>query len=126
MQTNFEKDTKEVYAVVNKLSKLMIARDTSSMTKILDEDFTLTHITGYVQPKAEWLNEVEKESMKYFSAIEVNHEIKIAGNTADVMFQSLIDARIWGSRNIWRLQQKMKLEKRNGTWIILSSIASTF
>ena len=126
MQTNFEKDTKEVYAVVNKLSKLMIARDTSSMTKILDEDFTLTHITGYVQPKAEWLNEVEKESMKYFSAKEVNHEIKIAGNTADVMFQSLIDARIWGSRNIWRLQQKMKLEKRNGTWIILSSIASTF
>lgn len=126
MQKNIGSDTAEVYNVVQQLAKLMIARDTAAMTSILDKDFTLTHITGYVQPKAEWLNEVAKESMKYYSAQEVNHTLNINGNIADVTIRNMVDARIWGSRNTWRLQQKMRLEKRNGNWIILYSIASTF
>lgn len=126
MQQTINKDMKEAKAVVQQLAQLMIARDTAAMRKILDDDFTLTHMTGYVQPKAEWLNEVAKESMKYYSAKEVNHTIQVNGNHAEVIIQSMVDARIWGSRNTWRLQQKMKLEKRNGTWIILSSVASTF
>lgn len=126
MQKNIENDTAEVYNVVQQLARLMIARDTAAMTSILDKDFTLTHITGYVQPKAEWLNEVAKESMKYYSAQEVNHTININGNIADVATRNMVDARIWGSRNTWRLQQKMRLEKRNDKWIILYSIASTF
>lgn len=64
--------------------------------------------------------------MKYYSSKEVNHTVKVNGNAADVVIQNLVDARIWGTRNTWRLQQKMKLEKRNGTWIILKSVASTF
>lgn len=126
MQKNTVNDTVEVYNVVKKLADLMIARDTAAMTSILDKAFTLTHITGYVQPKSEWLNEVAKETMKYYAAQEVNHTIDINDNTADVTVRNMVDARIWGSRNTWRLQQNMKLEKRNGNWIILYSVASTF
>lgn len=126
MEKNRGNDTAEVYNVVQQLAKLMIARDTAVMTSILDKDFTLTHITGYVQPKAEWLSEVARESMKYYSAQEVNHTININGNIADVTTRNMVDARIWGSRNTWRLQQKMRLEKRKDNWIILYSIASTF
>jgi hypothetical protein len=126
MQQNIGNDTAVVYNVVKQLAELMIARDTAAMTSILDKGFTLTHITGYVQPKAEWLNEVVRESMKYYSAQEVSHTISINGNVADVTIRNMVDARIWGSRNTWRLQQKMRLEKRNDKWIILYSIASTF
>lgn len=126
MQNNTEDDTSAVMAVVRQLAKLMIARDTVAMNNILDKNYTLTHMTGYVQPKAEWFEEVVRESMKYYSAKEVNHTIKVNGNTAEVITQDLVDARIWGSRHTWRLQQKMKLEKRNGNWIILNSVASTF
>lgn len=126
MQKSTDKDSNELLAVVKRLAEHMIARDTVAMNEILDKDYTLTHMTGYVQPRAEWLNEVAKESMKYYSAEEVNHTIEVNGDTAEVMIQSMVDARIWGSRNTWRLQQKMKLEKRNGVWIILSSVASTF
>lgn len=119
-------EEESVMEVVRKLSDCMIARDTVSMSKILDKDFTLTHMTGYVQPKAEWLKEVARESMKYYSAKEVSHTIKVTGNHAEVMIQSLVDARIWGSRNTWRLQQEIKLKKSNESWIILGSVASTF
>lgn len=120
------KDEGEVLATVRKLGELMIVRDTVAMNNILDEHYTLTHMTGYVQPKEEWFGEVSRESMKYYSAKELNHNVKVNGNVADVVIQNLVDARIWGSRNTWRLQQKMKLEKRNETWIILKSVASTF
>lgn len=96
------------------------------MNDLLDKNYTLTHITGYVQSKAEWLDEVEKESMKYYAATEVSHSIQINGSHASVTGKNLMDARIWGSRNAWRLQQIMQLEKRDGKWIILKSVASVF
>lgn len=123
---NINSDEADVIATVRKLAELMIARDTVTMNNILDEHYTLTHITGYVQPKVEWFREVSRESMKYYSAKELIINVKLNSNNADVVVRNLVDARIWGSRNTWRLQQKMKLEKRNGAWIILKSVASTF
>src|SRR5688572_20062316 len=126
MDEKLNTDEAQVLAVVRQLAQLMIKRDTAAMNQILDEKYTLTHMTGYVQPKNEWFDEVMKESMKYYSAKEVNHSIEVNGNTATVLMQNLVDARIWGSRNVWRLQQKVTLQKRNGKWIILKSVASTF
>lgn len=126
MEENITNDEAAVLATVRQLAELMIARDTAAMNNILDKNYTLTHMTGYVQPKAEWFDEVQKESMKYYSAKEVSFSVKMKGDKADVIVQNMVDARIWGSRNTWRLQQKMQLEKRNAKWIILKSVASTF
>lgn len=115
-----------VLAVTRQLTRLMIERDTMAMNKILDKNYTLTHMTGYEQSRSEWFAEVEKESMKYYLAQEVAHSVKIEGNRAEFVQQNLVDARIWGSRNTWRLQQVFQLEKREGSWIILNSVASTF
>jgi hypothetical protein len=126
MQKNIESDTTAVLEVVRQLAALMIARDTAAVNKILDKNYTLTNTTGYVQPKAEWFNEIAKESMKYYAARELSHPINLNGNTAEVIIQNLVDATIGGNRNIRRLQQKLKLEKRNKNWIVLSSVASRF
>lgn len=124
--TNNKNDEAQILALVRQLTQLMIERNTIEMNKIFDKDFTLTHITGYVQPKEEWFAEIEKESMKYYSYREVNTSVKINGDKAEFIGQNILDARIWGSRNNWRLQQTMQLEKRNGKWIILKSVAKTF
>ena len=64
--------------------------------------------------------------MKYYSYKEVKTSVEIFGDKAKFVGQNILDARIWGSRNNWRLQQTMQLEKRNGKWIILKSVATTF
>jgi hypothetical protein len=126
-QTAMEIDDKsQVIALTRQLTQLMIDKDTAGLNNILDTHFTLTHITGYVQSKAEWLAEIESERMKYYAYKEVKTAVEINGNNATFTGQNLLDARIWGSRNNWRLQQKMLLEKRNGKWIILTSVATTF
>lgn len=126
MNDPVNKDEVAILAVTRQLTQWMVERDTAAMRTITDQNFTLTHITGYVQPRSEWFSEIEKESMKYYSAKEVAHTIKVEGNKAVFMNQNLLDARIWGSRNTWRLQQTMQLEKQGGKWIILNSVAKTF
>jgi hypothetical protein len=116
----------EVYHVVKKLGEAIIKKDTDSLSIILDSQFTLTHITGYVQSKKEWIHEIVEESMKYYSINELEHAIHLNENNASVRMRSLVDARVWGHRNTWRLQQNLELEKRNEDWIILNSVASMF
>lgn len=127
METNQNADsTSQVLAVARQLNQLMIVRDTAGLDEILDADFTLTHITGYVQSKEEWFSEIASEKMKYYSYKEVKTSVEIKGNRATLIEQNMLDARIWGLRNSWRLQQVMELENRNGNWIILKSVATTF
>lgn len=121
-----ETDKLEILEKTRQLTQFMIDRNTLELNKILDANFTLTHITGYVQSKAEWFSEIESERMKYYAYSEVKTEITIDGNKAIFTGQNILDARIWGSRNNWRLQQILHLEKRNGNWIVLHSVATTF
>ena len=125
-QIDMKNEEDQIIAVTDSVIQYMIERNTTDLSSILDKDFTLTHITGYVQSRKEWFSEIETEGMKYYTAKKIKHEVKISGNNAVSTVQHLLDARIWGSRNTWRLQQKMKLEKRNDHWIVVSSIASTF
>lgn len=111
---------------VRQLIQLMIQRDTSAMALFLAPSFTLTHITGYVQSRAEWLSEVQTESMKYYSAREVSIDSHSAGGRTVVTIRHQLDARIWGSRNVWPLQQVMTLEEQDGRWLILQSVATLF
>jgi hypothetical protein len=115
-----------VLDLTRQLTQLMINRDTKGLNKILDAHFTLTHITGYVQSREEWLSEIASERMKYYANKEVNTIVEISGNKATFIGQNLLDARIWGSRNNWRLQQTIQLENRDGQWIILRSVATIF
>ena len=87
MEQKNPEEEKAVIAVVNKLSELMIAKNLRGMEEILDQNFTLTHITGYQQSKVEWYKEVESESMKYYSVKEVSKTVKINGDKAQVCLQ---------------------------------------
>jgi hypothetical protein len=127
METHKENAEKsQILDKTRQLTELMIDRNITGLNKILDAAFTLTHITGYVQSKEDWFSEIESERMKYYSYTEVQTSVKIEGDKAVFVGQNLLDARIWGTRNKWRLQQTMHLEKRNGSWIIVKSVATTF
>jgi hypothetical protein len=123
---NMTSEENQIIAATDSVIEYMIEKNLNGLKSILDKDFTLTHITGYVQSRKEWFSEIETEGMKYYSAKKIKHDVSISGDQAVSTFQHLLDARIWGSRNTWRLQQKMKLVKRNNQWIVVSSIASTF
>ncbi|MCP1661318.1 nuclear transport factor 2 family protein [Neisseria perflava] len=108
------------------LNQAAVQQDIATMDRLLDDHFTLTHITGYQQPKAEWLAEVRSGSMKYFEFKEENTDLKINGTHATLVSQNLVDANIWGARNVWRLQQTVDFTLTDKGWRIDRSIASLY
>lgn len=126
MSNKIEDNKVEILTVTRSLTQFMIDKNTPEMKKLLDDNFTLTHITGYVEPREEWLLEIENEAMRYYSFTEITVSVNIDGDKAVFIGQNILDARIWGTRSKWRLQQTMQLEKKKDNWIILKSVAALF
>ncbi|KRO00691.1 nuclear transport factor 2 family protein [Companilactobacillus kimchiensis] len=109
-------------------NKAMVEKDLATLNEILAPSMELTHMTGYVQPKLEWINQIQNDEMQYFSSKEDNiKDIQIEGNKASFTSQNLVQARIWGGGvNTWPLQMKVYFEKQNDKWIIVKQVASTY
>lgn len=120
-----EEILKQLYRQVN---DAMVAKDTKKLAELLEPDTVLIHMTGYVQPVTEWLEQIDTGDMIYYSWQEdAIKNIKIKGNTASLIGQSRVKARIWGAGpSTWRLQIKMEFENVDGKWKIIKQTASTY
>jgi len=88
--------------------------------------FTATHITGYVQPKDEWLADITSGQMQYHATEQVSWELTINGDTATIESRTRVDATIYGSRRVWNLTGTAHLAKVDGQWKVMRSVAGTF
>lgn len=87
----------------------MVLGDTGALEDLLAPDFTLTHMTGFLQPKQEWLAAVDADEMQYHRIRDVETTFR-SGPDGDVLVvRTMTDATIWGSRGDWRLQLELQL-----------------
>lgn len=120
-------DKQQIIMLYRQENQAMIDKDLATLEKILSDDMHLIHMTGYDQSKKEWLEQIKNEQMSYFSSEEeCIKDIKIKGNNASFIGQNKVDARIYGSRNIWNLEMKMFFEKRKSSWVIVRQEACTY
>jgi vacuolar-type H+-ATPase subunit E/Vma4 len=109
------------------MSRAMTEKDTRKLDSLLDKNYTLTHMTGYVQPRQEWLSAIDSEEMKYYEFKEVSEVVEsITDNKAVIVGKNKVRARIWGMNGTWNLQLTSNCELRNGKWIALKTVATTF
>ncbi|MGW5433186.1 nuclear transport factor 2 family protein [Streptomyces sp. NPDC004059] len=105
----------------------MLEGDTPSLDDLLDDGFTLTHMTGYVQPKAEWLAEMRAGQFIYHAIDEVDTSLKADGDgTARLTVRTMTDATVYSSRADWRLLLTTDYGPRSDTWSPLRTVATTW
>jgi hypothetical protein len=104
----------------------MLDQDTELLDNLLDAEYTLTHMTGYVQTKADWLAQVASGEMRYHSARPGDTTIEVTGDRAVLVGRSVVDATIWGARGTWNLQLTTTYQRRDGDWTALDTVATTF
>lgn len=121
-------DKEAIIDLYRRENKAMVDKDIVTLNQILAPTMQLTHMTGYVQPKFEWIDQIQNEQMKYFSSVEENiKNINIDGNHASLVGQNKVKASIWGSGVVtWPLQMKVNFTKVDGKWIISDQVASTY
>lgn len=120
-----EETLKNLYRQIN---QAMVDKDMVQLESLLKPDTVLVHMTGYVQPISEWLDQIDSEEMCYYSwQEEAIKDIQIRGNRASLIGQSRVKARIWGAGpHTWSLQMKVNFENIDGTWLVAKQVASTY
>ncbi|WP_419883484.1 nuclear transport factor 2 family protein [Peribacillus sp. B-H-3] len=118
-------DKQNILAIYQRIDDAMVNKDTETLDKILDADYVLVHMTGYHQGKQEWLEQIENEQMKYFKIMPRKTAITIDGNSAILVCETKIDARIYGFRNTWSMKMEMHFEKRGDNWYPVNAIATS-
>jgi hypothetical protein len=116
----------EVLAAYRAHLRAMADGDTDALDERLDDRFTLTHITGYEQPKAEWLSQMRAGQFVYHRVTEKNVTVDVEGDTARLVGRIVTAATVYGTHADWPLQFTMDYARDGGTWIALRSVATTW
>jgi hypothetical protein len=116
----------EVVAAYREMYRGMVEQDIDLLDELLDDEYTLEHMTGYVQPKREWLQHIASGRMRYHAERETSTTVTVTGGTAVLVGQSVVDATIWGGRGTWRLQLTTRYERRHGHWLAMDTVATTY
>ena len=104
-------------------------KDAQGMAAVLADDYVLVHMTGMRQGKQAYIQAVCDGTLNYYSTMHDSIDVDVAdgGNTATICGRSRVNAAVFGGgRNTWRLQQRLKAEKRDGRWLLVESRASTY
>ncbi|MET7778962.1 nuclear transport factor 2 family protein [Streptomyces mirabilis] len=105
----------------------MIEGDTEVLDALLDDEFTLTHMTGYVQPKTERLSQMRGGQFVHHSIKEKGLDVHTVGAGAvRLVSRTLTDATVYGTRAEWRLRLAADFTRHDDTWIALRTVATTW
>ena len=116
-----------IETLYRQMYRAMIAKDTTTLSRVHADDFVLVHMTGMRQSKQEYINAIADGTLNYFSVVDESIDISIDGNAATLTGRSRVTAAVFGGgRHTWRLQLRFTLEKRDGQWLLTSSRASTY
>lgn len=121
-------DEEQIISLYRQENEAMVKKDLVTLNQILAPSINLVHMTGMVQPKLEWIDQIQNGQMKYFDSQEEHiFDVVIDGDQASLIGQNLVRASVWGGGvTTWPLQIKMEFQKINGQWLITNQIASTY
>ena len=106
--------------------RVMVAGDADALGELLAADFTLVHMTGYRQPKAEWLADVRSGAMTYHAMADVDVSVDVSGDAPVVTARTHTAATIWGASGTWPLQLRITFTRAGSSWIAAGTEASTW
>ena len=116
----------EIIELYKSLCEASVKKDKEKLNDILSSDYTLTHMTGLIQTKDEYINSVINGELKYFDLHE-SVDVVITDDFARVVGKTNTLASVFGiAKSWWRLRQDLIVKKIDDKWIIESSVASTY
>ena len=120
-------DKEKIEICYRQMYQCMTDKDRDVLSQVLDDSFVLVHMTGMQQSKEAFIHAVENGTLNYYSAEHQQIEVKLHGDTAELVGQSVVNATVFGGgRHTWRLQLTCKLVQKGDTWRITEARASTY
>ena len=97
----------------------MIVKDYDKLDVILNDNYTLTHMSGKTQSKQEYINEIMDGTLNYYKSTIDNPIITIIEETKYIFKADItLEAKVYGIKGTWTLHSEQTMEKINDTWYI--------
>ena len=95
----------------------MTDEDIDKMREIVSEDMVFTHMSGKQQTREEYFADIAKGRLNYFTIGIENPKIRVAGDSAEIRFISILNANAYGARGTYRISRTHHYTKVKGAWI---------
>ena len=100
--------------------------DAAGLDALLGEEYTLTHVTGLVQSKRDWLAAIDADEMTYHRIDDVEIAVAAAGSAPVLTVRTMTEATINGVAGTWPLQLRTAYRPQTGEWVAIDTSATTW
>ncbi len=120
-------DEKQIQKLYRDYWTGMIRKDAQGLRDLMAEDYYLEHMTGVRQTRDQFLAGLLAGTFNYYSAEHDAIEVRVHGDSAEMIGRSRITAAVYGGgKKSWRLQGNFTLRKEAGAWKLTSSGVTTY
>lgn len=129
MSSTTSKDqTKGILDALSEYHRCMVDALPEELDRILAPTFSLVHITGYVQPRLEWLAAIRSGEFDYHRIELMSEHLNVTTNenAATVTGRGIFHATINGLNAPWPLAFTLQLTNYDGNWLVANASYRTF
>ena len=113
------KDQEDVLERFIEFQYAMIEKDLEKLNELLEDNYTLTHMSGKTQTKDEYIGEIMDGTLNYYKSIINNPIIMIKEKDKALLKADVtLDAKVYGIKGTWTLHSEQTMEKINGKWYL--------
>jgi hypothetical protein len=116
----------EVLEISKEKFQMMKDADVDSLDWLLSPAFTLTHLTGHIGSRLEWLADLKSRRFIYHSIEPKDYSVKSEGAKVVVISRAVFDASIYGGRGRYPLELTESYEKEGGNWKLMKMVARLY
>ena len=99
------------------MQQAMVDKDIDKLNEIVKEGTTYTHMSGKVQSKEEYFEDIKRGALDYQSYKIENPSITIDGNKAIIKARVTLTANAYGAQGSYPFNVTAYFEKVNGEWL---------
>ena len=116
---NLNDDQEEVLERFIEFQYAMIKKNFEKLNELLDDNYTLRHMSGKIQTKDEYIDEIMDGTLNYYKSIIHNPNIIIKEKDKAILKADVtLDAKVYGMKGTWTLHSEQTMEKINGKWYL--------
>lgn len=101
----------------------LVNRDADALDRLLADDFTAQHVTGYETSRAEWLGQVARGEFKYHAITPQSVDITLSGDTATVVSVADYDVTLGGHAGRYRLRSTLTYRRDGQRWVATRGVS---
>lgn len=113
------KQEEEVLERFKEFQKAMIEKDYSKLNEIIHDNYTLTHMSGKIQTKHEYIDEIMDGTLNYYKSTINNPLISIENEEKALLKADVtLDAKVYGIKGTWTLHSQQNMKKIDNKWYL--------